>query len=79
MSSVSAALPLKVPATPARGSDSDKDKTPVATTKAPLKASIAPNDISSPHELTAFVSMLSILVSCYVGLTIPGREPLRAA
>ncbi|KAF6759829.1 heat shock factor binding protein 1-domain-containing protein [Ephemerocybe angulata] len=57
---MSSALPLKVPATPSRSTESDKDKTPVATTKqlAPLKGAIAPKDISSPHELTAFVENL---------------------
>lgn len=56
---MSTALPLKVPATPARSSENDKEKTPVATTK-PLesKGAIEPKDISSPHELTAFVESL---------------------
>ncbi|KAH6909229.1 hypothetical protein BKA70DRAFT_1188377 [Coprinopsis sp. MPI-PUGE-AT-0042] len=62
--SSSSALPLKVPATPSRGNDTDKDKTPVSNAnKAPSKTTgkagaIVPKDISSPHELTAFVENL---------------------
>ncbi|TEB18901.1 hypothetical protein FA13DRAFT_1736891 [Coprinellus micaceus] len=56
---MSTALPLKVPATPSRSSESDKDKTPVASAKqSESKGAIAPKDISSPHELTAFVENL---------------------
>ncbi|KAF8193388.1 heat shock factor binding protein 1-domain-containing protein [Pholiota molesta] len=54
------AQPLKVPATPSKSTDNDKDKTPVAVKQsAPSKVgTIAPNDISSPHELTAFAETL---------------------
>ncbi|KAJ3546065.1 hypothetical protein NMY22_g2192 [Coprinellus aureogranulatus] len=56
---MSTALPLKVPATPARSNESDKDKTPIATSKpSEPKGAIEPKDISSPHELTAFVENL---------------------
>ncbi|KAK7032741.1 heat shock factor binding protein 1-domain-containing protein [Favolaschia claudopus] len=54
----SSALPLKVtPSTPAKG-ENERDKTPTPATKAASKAGIGPNDISSPHELTAFVETL---------------------
>jgi hypothetical protein len=49
--------PLKVPSTPLRSADNDKDKTLIApnqSSSAKLGA-IAAKDISSPHELTAFV------------------------
>jgi heat shock factor-binding protein 1 len=64
---MSSALPLKVPATPSRSTDNDKDKTPVATTKQPgqLKGAIEPKDISSPHELTAFVSFRMHLFAAF--------------
>ncbi|PPQ95453.1 hypothetical protein CVT26_008472 [Gymnopilus dilepis] len=54
------AQPLKVPATPSKALEADKDKTPVASKQQiPSKlGKIAPNDISSPHELTAFVETL---------------------
>ncbi|KAF5327193.1 hypothetical protein D9619_004977 [Psilocybe cf. subviscida] len=54
------AQPLKVPATPSKSVDNDKDKTPIASKAQPPSKSgtIAPNDISSPHELTAFVETL---------------------
>ncbi|KAF4613803.1 hypothetical protein D9613_008052 [Agrocybe pediades] len=54
------AQPLKVPATPSKAVEADKDKTPVAVKQLPSTRSgtIAPNDISSPHELTAFVETL---------------------
>nr|GAT58328.1 predicted protein [Mycena chlorophos] len=65
---MSSALPLKVtPATPAKGGDAadrDSSKTPTATgvgaksPAAPKSGKIGPNDISSPHELTAFVETL---------------------
>ncbi|KAF7317195.1 hypothetical protein HMN09_00454400 [Mycena chlorophos] len=62
---MSSALPLKVtPATPAKGGDAadrDSSKTPTAGAKspaAPKSGKIGPNDISSPHELTAFVETL---------------------
>ena len=53
-------LPLKVPSTPLRSTENDKDKTPIAQKNlGPSKlGTIAPKDISSPHELTAFVSLL---------------------
>ncbi|KAF8207000.1 heat shock factor binding protein 1-domain-containing protein [Mycena galopus ATCC 62051] len=55
----SSALPLKVtPSTPAKGSENERDKTPTPSIKAASKASIGPGDISSPHELTAFVETL---------------------
>ncbi|KAJ7746260.1 heat shock factor binding protein 1-domain-containing protein [Mycena metata] len=55
----SSALPLKVtPATPAKGSENERDKTPTPSIKSASKASLTPNDISSPHELTAFVETL---------------------
>ena len=49
--------PLKVPATPLRSAENDKDKTPVATKQSSSAklGTIAAKDISSPHELTAFV------------------------
>lgn len=55
------ALPLKVPATPSRATENDKDKTPVVDAKEsrPSKpVAVVPQDISSPHELTAFVETL---------------------
>ncbi|CAA7267461.1 hypothetical protein NLJ89_g1081 [Agrocybe chaxingu] len=54
------AQPLKVPATPSKSTEADKEKTPVANKQSgPSKlGTIAPNDISSPHELTAFVETL---------------------
>ncbi|TFK27836.1 hypothetical protein FA15DRAFT_635179 [Coprinopsis marcescibilis] len=59
---MSSALPLKVPATPGKSADSDKEKTPVITAKQPAKVgALAPKEISSPHELTAFVSVENIL------------------
>ncbi|KAF7375294.1 hypothetical protein MSAN_00416200 [Mycena sanguinolenta] len=55
----SSALPLKVtPATPAKGSENERDKTPTPSIKAASKPSIGVGDISSPHELTAFVETL---------------------
>ncbi|KAJ7760624.1 heat shock factor binding protein 1-domain-containing protein [Mycena maculata] len=55
-----AALPLKVtPSTPAKGLENERDKTPTPSIKAATsKATIGPGDISSPHELTAFVETL---------------------
>ncbi|KAJ7056779.1 heat shock factor binding protein 1-domain-containing protein, partial [Mycena amicta] len=60
---MSSALPLKVtPATPGKLVDADRDnKTPTPSAKTPgpaPKATIGPGDISSPHELTAFVETL---------------------
>ncbi|KAF7327326.1 Heat shock factor-binding protein 1 [Mycena kentingensis (nom. inval.)] len=56
------ALPLKVtPATPAKTGDADRDKTPTPAAKTPgaiAKGNIVGTDISSPHELTAFVETL---------------------
>jgi len=55
----SAALPLKVPSTPAKNGENDKEMTPLATSKqnsTTKSGTIVPSDISSPHELTAFVS-----------------------
>lgn len=52
------ALPLKVPSTPAKSGENDKDKTPMPTSKqvsATKSGTLVPSDISSPHELTAFV------------------------
>jgi hypothetical protein len=60
----SSAQPLKVPATPSRVADNDKDKTPIPVAKQPATSTagaIAPNDISSPHELTAFVSSTTLI------------------
>ncbi|EDR04102.1 uncharacterized protein LACBIDRAFT_306384 [Laccaria bicolor S238N-H82] len=57
----SSAQPLKVPATPSRAAENDKDKTPIPVAKQPATSTaraITPNDISSPHELTAFVETL---------------------
>jgi heat shock factor-binding protein 1 len=54
----STALPLKVTSTPAKNGDNDKDKTPLAASKQNTSAkagNLVPSDISSPHELTAFV------------------------
>ncbi|KAJ7470807.1 heat shock factor binding protein 1-domain-containing protein [Mycena latifolia] len=54
----SSALPLKVtPATPAKA-ENERDKTPTPSIKSTSKATIGPSDISSPHELTAFVETL---------------------
>ena len=55
------AQPLKVPATPSKSGEADKDRTPVATKQQTVSktGTIAPNDISSPHELTAFVNLLT--------------------
>ncbi|TFK33453.1 hypothetical protein BDQ12DRAFT_727772 [Crucibulum laeve] len=53
------ALPLKVPSTPSRTTEGDREKTPMPnkqTTAA--KGALIPSDISSPHELTAFVETL---------------------
>ena len=49
--------PLKVPSTPLRSADNDKDKTLVIPNQSGSAKSgtIAAKDISSPHELTAFV------------------------
>ena len=48
--------PLKVPSTPLRSAENDKDKTPVSNQASSAKlGTIAAKDISSPHELTAFV------------------------
>ena len=51
--------PLKVPSTPLRSSENDKDKTPVAAgtnqSSSAKLGTLAAKDISSPHELTAFV------------------------
>ncbi|KAJ7650871.1 heat shock factor binding protein 1-domain-containing protein [Roridomyces roridus] len=50
------ALPLK---TPAKGSETERDKTPTPSIKSvSSKPAIGPTDISSPHELTAFVETL---------------------
>ncbi|KAJ7284391.1 heat shock factor binding protein 1-domain-containing protein [Mycena rebaudengoi] len=55
----SSALPLKVtPSTPAKVSENERDKTPTPAAKPAPKAIIGPSDISSPHELTAFVETL---------------------
>ncbi|KAF8645860.1 hypothetical protein AX16_007518 [Volvariella volvacea WC 439] len=57
-------MPPAQPLTPAKKEESDKEKTPVASSSTPGEAksgpigTIAPNDISSPHELTAFVETL---------------------
>ncbi|KAF7311995.1 hypothetical protein MIND_00211400 [Mycena indigotica] len=56
---MSSALPLKVtPATPAKMADDRDNKTPIPPVKTPGAATIRPSDISSPHELTAFVETL---------------------
>ena len=49
--------PLKVPSTPLRSAENDKDKTPVPSNQSNSTklGTIAAKDISSPHELTAFV------------------------
>lgn len=60
----SSAQPLKVPATPSRAAENDKDKTPIPVAKQPATSTaraITPNDISSPHELTAFVSFTTLI------------------
>ncbi|KAF8629965.1 hypothetical protein AX17_005531 [Amanita inopinata Kibby_2008] len=58
----SSALPLNVSATPSKPMDGDKDKTPTSSGKQMASdarvGTIAPSDISSPHELTAFVENL---------------------
>ncbi|KAF8622001.1 hypothetical protein AX15_007355 [Amanita polypyramis BW_CC] len=58
----SSALPLNVASTPSKPPDSDKDKTPTSSGKQPTSntkvGAITPSDISSPHELTAFVETL---------------------
>ncbi|KAF8896692.1 heat shock factor binding protein 1-domain-containing protein [Infundibulicybe gibba] len=59
--SPSSALPLNLtPATPVRSAESGKDKSPTSSVKQQTKvaANIIPTDISSPHELTAFVETL---------------------
>ncbi|KAF8333893.1 hypothetical protein F5887DRAFT_1079803 [Amanita rubescens] len=58
----SSALPLNV-STPSKPAEGDKDRTPTSSGKqmnsnATKVGTIAPNDISSPHELTAFVESL---------------------
>ncbi|KAG6850111.1 hypothetical protein H0H93_001032 [Arthromyces matolae] len=52
----SSALPLNV-ATPSKA-DLDKDKTITTSIKQTKPSALAPSDISSPHELTAFVESL---------------------
>ncbi|RDB25825.1 Heat shock factor-binding protein 1 [Hypsizygus marmoreus] len=55
----SSALPLNVP-TPSK-TEADKDRTPTSSFKQPSlskPSALAPADISSPHELTAFVESL---------------------
>ncbi|KAK2462954.1 hypothetical protein APHAL10511_005006 [Amanita phalloides] len=58
----SSALPLNVSPTPSKPPEGDKDKTPTSSGKQvspTVKAGpIVPSDISSPHELTAFVETL---------------------
>ena len=58
------AQPLKVPATPSKSVDNDKDKTPVATKVLSNQGTTAPvKDISSPHELTAFVRAITTFLA----------------
>ncbi|EKM77992.1 hypothetical protein AGABI1DRAFT_114845 [Agaricus bisporus var. burnettii JB137-S8] len=57
----SSALPLKVPSTPAKNGENDKEKTPIPPSKQisiAKSGTLVPGDISSPHELTAFVETL---------------------
>ena len=51
----SSALPLNVISTPKA---EDKTKTPTPSFKQVKPPTLAPGDISSPHELTAFVGLL---------------------
>lgn len=58
----SSALPLNV-STPSKPAESDRDRTPTSSGKQPNTSTtkagtITPSDISSPHELTAFVRKL---------------------
>jgi len=54
-----AARPLNVPTTPARGQDNDgPGTTPKGNGIGNKAASVTPSDITSPHELTAFVETL---------------------
>lgn len=65
----SSALPLKVPSTPAKNGENDKDKTPMAASKqnpAAKSGTLVPSDISSPHELTAFVSTLVLYPMAFI-------------
>lgn len=64
MPSPPSAQPLKVPATPSKSVDNDKDKTPVATKVSSNQGMTVPvKDISSPHELTAFVRAITTFVA----------------
>lgn len=57
----SSALPLKVPSTPAKNGENDKEKTPIPPSKQisiAKSGTLVPGDISSPHELTAFVRIM---------------------
>jgi hypothetical protein len=54
----SLALPLNVGPTPSRSGENDKEKTPAPSAKQTKPSAIVASDISSPHELTAFVSAI---------------------
>ncbi|KAJ7590230.1 hypothetical protein C8J56DRAFT_937148 [Mycena floridula] len=54
---MSSAQPLKV-AGPAKQPERDMDKTPVPVKPSNLRPAMSSTDISSPHELTAFVETL---------------------
>jgi len=58
----SSALPLNVIPTPSKSGENDKDRIPTPSTKHTKPSTIVASDISSPHELTAFVSGLLILI-----------------
>jgi heat shock factor-binding protein 1 len=52
----SLALPLNLIPTPSKLGENDKEKNPAPSTKQTKPSTIVATDISSPHELTAFVS-----------------------
>ena len=68
--------PLKVLSTPSKSTKNVEDKTPIAP-KQP--GSIIPTkDISSPHELTAFVSLFLALRYSEISDNLIGRNAFRA-
>lgn len=65
----SSALPLNV-STPSKPAESDRDRTPTSSGKQPNTSTtkagtITPSDISSPHELTAFVRTLFTIFAVF--------------
>ncbi|OCB84737.1 hypothetical protein A7U60_g8261 [Sanghuangporus baumii] len=52
---MSSAKPLKTPSKVANGSPTPTNEAPPSTTTSASGAAVNPGDITSPHELTAFV------------------------